>query len=405
MRLKLKYFAFGLLFLCIQFTNLLAEELILNDSILSADAEISLLTFERGKGVANIWGHSGIRVKDDSRGIDIVYNYGTYDFEAPNFLMKFLRGKLDYTLSTSRFEMVSRYYVFFKRSIIEQVLNLDHEEKIKLYQLLEENALPENKYYKYDFFFDNCSTRPMSMIEKCLNGKIILKEEEINLTFRQLLDWQIWDQHWLDFGIDLIIGSKADKIPSSVQSSFLPLKLREKLGSAVVSPSLSYQDNNSDGKKLVKKENIIASFEPEYNKLPQFFQPVWFFLLLFLLEIFLFYLSYRHGKIKYKWYDNFWFSIVFAGSLIIVFLWFFTDHIATKANWNIIVFSPLFIFMLMNYNRFKYYIGYLLVFILCLFLIFNQMIPQQIHTGVLLITGILMLKTAKYSILKNYFIK
>ena len=377
------------------------------DSILSPYAEISVLTFERGNGVANIWGHTGIRVRDDLKGIDIVYNYGTYDFDAPNFLMKFLRGKLDYSLSPGSYNAVARYYTYFKRSIFEQILSLDYDEKVKLYELLLENYKPENRYYKYDFFFDNCSTRPLSIIEKSLNGKLLLNEEINTLTFRQLLEWQIWDKHWLNFGIDLIIGSRADKNPSPFQTSFLPLKLKEKLSSALILPH--EPGVNSKGKlaerKLIKSETALTSFEVQYSRMPEFLKPIWIFTFLFLIEILIFYFSYRSGTLRYCWYDKTWFIIALTGGLIIAFLWFFTDHIATKANWNFVVLNPLYLFLLFRLKVFRFWIANVVSTGLFLILVSYNFLPQELHPAIIPIAGTLLLKSAKYGLLSKYFIR
>ncbi|MBK7095139.1 MAG: DUF4105 domain-containing protein [Saprospiraceae bacterium] len=383
------------------------NDISVTDSILSENAEISLLTFERGNDVANIWGHSGIRVRDDLKGIDIVYNYGTYDFDAPNFLMKFLRGKLDYSLSPGSYNAVSRYYTYFKRSIFEQILNLDYDEKVKLYELLLDNYKPENRYYKYDFFFDNCSTRPLSIIEKSLNGKLLLNEENNTLTFRQLLDWQIWDKHWLNFGIDLIIGSRADRDPSPFQTSFLPLKLKEKLSSALILPTGDNlnSDNNPGKKKLIKSETAVTAFEVEHSMLPEFLKPIWIFTFLFLIEILIFYFSYRSGTLRYSWYDKTWFIIALTGGLIIAFLWFFTDHIATKANWNFVVLNPLYLFLLFRLKVFRFWIANIISLGLFLILVCYNFLPQELHPAIIPIAGTLLLKSAKYGLLSKYFIR
>lgn len=398
------------IFICLLFilhsSELYGNSIAASDSILSSGAEISLLTFERGSGVANIWGHTGIYIRDTKKNIDRVYNYGTYDFNAPNFLMKFLRGKLDYSLSHERFYVVERYYTYFKRSIFEQKLNLNYEEKVKLYELLTENYQTKNRYYKYDFFFDNCSTRPLYIIEKSISGNLSLKDDKNLQTFRQLLDWQIWDQRWLKFGIDLIIGSRADKIATPAQSSFLPLKLKEEFSTALIfsggttlNPGTAFSD-----RKLVKSESFITNFEVAHGNMPDILQPIWVFTILFLIEILIFYFSYKNGSLKFVWYDKIWFAIATIGGLIITFLWFFTDHIATKSNWNLLVFNPAYLFMLFRIKAFRYWVANFISFVLFMILLSYGFIPQELNYAVLPIAGTLLLKTAKYGLLRNYFI-
>ena len=401
------YYLILFLLFTLYFANAFSNPVIKTDSILSSKAEISLLTFERGDGVANIWGHTGIYVRDEEKNIDRVFNYGTYDFNAPNFLLKFLRGKLDYTLSHASLSDVKRYYTYYERSIFKQELNLEYNEKVKLYELLTENYKPENRYYKYDFFFDNCSTRPLYIIEKSLNGKLSLPENQKSETFRQLLDWQIWDQHWLNFGIDLIIGSKADKIANPSQSSFLPLKLKEEFSSAVIKPyekDLNPPDTFSSERKLIRSESANTSFDVKYSKMPAFIQPIWVFTILFLIEILIFYFSYKSGTLKYVWYDKIWFAVIFAGGLIITFLWFFTDHIATKSNWNLAIFNPLYLFLILRIKDFSFWVANLISLALFLILLNFSFLPQELHQAVIPIAGTLLLKTAKYGLLRKYFI-
>ena len=145
-----------LLFLFLFFLNNISEA---QPSTLSEEAEISIITIGPGKNLYDKFGHSAFRVKDEANGIDWAYNYGTYDFNTPNFYTKFAQGKLNYNLSVSYFEPFFENYIAENRWVKEQVLNLTVEEKNALFQFLENNAKPENRGYLYDFFFDNCATK------------------------------------------------------------------------------------------------------------------------------------------------------------------------------------------------------------------------------------------------------
>ena len=126
---------------------------------ISKEARISLITISPGNQLYTRFGHSAIRINDPQQELDIVYNYGTFDFDTPGFYTKFLRGKLLYFLSVYSFDRMVRTYEYFNQSVYEQELNLTFEQKIAVYNFLNWNYLPDNRYYLYDFFYDNCSSR------------------------------------------------------------------------------------------------------------------------------------------------------------------------------------------------------------------------------------------------------
>lgn len=380
-------------------------EIVKIDTSLSEKAQVSLLTFDPGTEVYSVWGHTAIRIKDAVKGMDEVYNYGTFDFDQPGFVWKFLKGKLDYFLSHDPYDRVEYAYKYYKRGIHEQVLNLSKREKGRLLWLLKENYKPENRFYKYDFFFDNCSTRPLDIIKKSVDGKLIFKKLKDRKTFRQLLHNQIPDHKWLDFGINLIIGNKADKYPTAEQSSFLPLVLMERLSTAKVEVKPTMREmktNKTVIKKLVKTERTLFEFDNNSNGFLEIINPLWVFTILFLLEIIIFYLSYKNVRILYQWYDKLWFFLALVGSLLILFLWFFTDHQATKNNWNILWLNPFYIFFFIG-KKWERIFAIIISILLFATILFYSIIPQQLPAATIPIAGLLLLKVSKYGFLRKYF--
>lgn len=358
--------------------------------------KISLLTFGKGKSVADVWGHTGIRVLNADKGTDLVYNYGTYDFNQPNFLLKFLRGKLKYSLSFNDFEQTIRFYTFYHRDVFEQVLNLNREEKIKLMELLEENYLPENRYYLYDFFYDNCSTRPLSIITNSIQSKLLLSENKENKTFRQYLDEEIIDKPWLDFGIDLILGINADKNPERFQKSFLPLNLKSELSKSQIL-------KNGQNESFVLMDKTIASFDHVLSSFPLLLKPASIFTFLFVLEILIFGFFFFKSPKLFLIYDKIWFTIALIAGLIITFLWFFTDHTATKSNLNYLVFNPLYLFFFIKNEKLRYGISVVLSVSLLIILLGFAILPQEFNLAVLPIAGLLLLKIVKFGFFHKYF--
>lgn len=359
---------------------------------LSDQAEISILSFGPGEAVYDLWGHTAIRINDPVRQLDKVYNYGTYDFKASNFLMKFLRGKLDYALSIQRYRSVVRAYKRENRWIKEQILALTNDEKEKLYWALEQNYLPENRLYKYDFFFDNCATRPQQIIENNLDRDLqFLATDEI--SFRDILDEQLYNTPWTDFGIDLIIGAKADQLADERQQMFMPIYFYDNIASA------EFEDTNED---IVKNELVIyESRAHERNTFPFIMTPFFLMILLLIFEVVIFIQSIRKKKLIFKFYDQFWFILIFIASLVISFMWFATDHLATKENWNLIWINPLFFFLLFPKKiKLKHWTSILLFILILLTVIFWSVIPQAYHIAFLPMMFILLLKLYKYAFLK-----
>ncbi len=200
---------------------------------------ISLLTC--GPGDEEVWevfGHTAVRIIDSEHHTDAVYNYGTFDF-GPDFEMQFMRGKLKYSLSVMPFNVFMQEYVEAKRSVEEQELLLDWKQKEHIYDFLEWNAEPENKYYKYDFFFDNCATRIRDIFPK---PQVFGKEfhygqalpEGKRLTFRDIINVYFYRDYWTRLGVNILLGSRIDKPMTNADIMFLPDYLRDGVGGSTV---------------------------------------------------------------------------------------------------------------------------------------------------------------------------
>lgn len=141
----------------------------------SSRLRISLLTCTPGDELYSTFGHSAVRVFDSTSSKDIVFNYGMFDFEDPDFYVKFVKGKLRYFVAADNFENFKTEYQYYHRGITEQVINLSAEEKTAIQKFLYNNIREENKYYKYDFLFDNCTTRLRDIIVRNKTAKPVFK--------------------------------------------------------------------------------------------------------------------------------------------------------------------------------------------------------------------------------------
>ena len=191
----------------------------------SCSLRISLLTCAPGEELYSTFGHTALRVQDPSKGMDQVYNYGTFEF-GPDFYTQFIRGKLLYFLSVEEFGDFMYQYEAQSRSVQEQVLRLDCYEKQKLLSALQVNALEENKYYRYDFLFDNCTTRAGDMVAKNTEPEVVFKDilDGRQPSFRDQIHEYLdaGKQHWSKLGIDLLLGAKLDRKVTNHEAMFLP---------------------------------------------------------------------------------------------------------------------------------------------------------------------------------------
>ncbi|WP_339628124.1 DUF4105 domain-containing protein [uncultured Maribacter sp.] len=298
---------------------------------LSPLSKISLLTVGTGEDLASKFGHSAIRLQDPTLGIDEVYGYGTYDFEDPNFYLNFTRGKLSYTISRIPFKYFDYSYQQEKRWIKEQALDLNLQQRTDIVAFLENNLLPENKKYKYDFLFDNCATRIPMVFEKTLGSSFKFDYDylEDKLTFRELIRLKLNPNTWSNFGIDLALGSVIDRKAMPYEHLFLPIYVYQQM-----------KHTTLNGKPIVKKESILLDIPEQKNSTLFFLTPAFWLALLLALVIWTTYKD-HNKKRRTKWLDFSLFMLTGLSGILILFLWFGTDHLATKGNYNALwAFAP-----------------------------------------------------------------
>lgn len=369
MRFKFNY----ILLICFSFAISVDAQ-----TALSSNSEISLLTCDPGSELYSTFGHTAIRVKDVENKIDVAFNYGIFDFDTPGFYTKFLRGKLDYMLGAYPYDSFMREYRRDKRSVTEQKLQLDSLQKNQIFEFLVNNAKEENRYYKYDFFFDNCTTRSRDLFTSALG--IEFSKEASDKTFRDLLDEFLPGLVWSDFGIDLVIGAIADKNCSPYHQTFLPDYMMKAI-------------DDIDG--VVSDKSFIIDHSAEREK--RFKAPIFTPLLLFGILLFFEFISlfiFKTGENKWiYWYDKAWFWLIALSSALLFFMWFGTDHMATKQNWNLLWINPLYLLLLPNrINKIKKITLMALMVCTLMTLFFWPLIPQNFHQAFLPIMIILMIK-------------
>lgn len=341
---------------------------------LTDETRISLITCGPGDDLYATFGHSALHVYDERYGIDKIYNYGTFDFNTPNFYTKFARGKLLYRLDVTTFDRFVRAYQYEGRWVFRQDLNLTISQKNALYEFLENNAKPENRSYKYDFFYDNCSTRIRDAIEDILGENLVypLPPEEPEKTFRNFLDMYLLHHPWSDLGIDLALGAPCDRIARWRDQMFLPDYLMEHMDTSLVVV-------NGEKAPLVQTSGYIL--ESRRAKSAAAESAVWIFWVLFaVIGIGGFFVKTE----KFRWVDIGLFSLVGILGIFIALLWFATDHSATKWNFNLLWATPSWLYgavlLLRKKTASRFFKGHA-IFMFAI-VVFWMLIPQDFHMAV-----------------------
>lgn len=298
--------------------------------ILTQKAQISVLTCSSGDQLFTSFGHTAFRIQDPVLGIDIVYNYGTFDFDKPNFYWNFTQGKLIYSLSRRRFETFLYSYELEKRWVKEQLLDLSTEEANELFQFFEENYKPENRDYLYDPLFNNCSTITGDILEKHLGESISFKASHLKekRTFRQLVHQHLNTNTWGAFGIDLAFGGVTDREATLRQHMFLPYYAMYQL-----------RNTTKAGEPLVKRERSILDYAEKTDQSIFLTSPLFWFIIFLCFVTAITYVDKKHN-VHNKWLDFIIFFISGVTGAVLFLLWVATDHVVTHLNFNFLWLLP-----------------------------------------------------------------
>ena len=348
---------------------------------LSEESRISILTsYPSDEEVFTLYGHTAIRILDPAQNIDLVFNYGIFDFHTPNFIYRFAKGETDYMLGVADFQNYFIEYQMRGSKVVEQALNLNQVEKEKLWQALIVNYEPQNRTYRYNFFFDNCSTKPRDLVEKAVEGKINYKENKNKLTFRDLINDCTRNHYWYTFGCDLALGSPTDRITTIREQMFLPLYLVSAFDEATISTP------SGESRKLVQSSSVLIEENKDIDKSsPSLFSPLFVSISLLLAVTTLTIIAFKRKKI-FRGIDIVLFSIAGRAGLSLFFLSFISTHPATNPNWSLIWLHPfhligVILFSVKKLNKAAYYYHFINFAALTLLLIGWYIIPQQFNTA------------------------
>lgn len=412
--MKLKYGLWLLLLLCE--LNIFAQTRSLTLPTDTADTwQVSLITCGPGVEVYNQFGHTAIRMKNVSRNIDLIYNYGIFSFNTPNFVLRFTLGKTDYLLGIQAYQDFVDWYAYCNRDVREQVLNLSIEEKNTLIGLLNENYKPQNRTYRYNFFYDNCATRPRDLIEKCLQSKLQYADDmtttSTGQSFRSIVHEFTANNSWSQFGIDLCLGSEADKPISRRAMMFIPLYLEKYFDKATILP---HERNNNSSRE--KNKNLVGEKSngtypliteskqlvtiPEADKVQEDtpFTPFRCATFMFIVTTVLTIYEIRSRKSLWG-FDLILFTAAGIAGCMLAFLATFSEHPTVSPNYLLFLFQPLHLLLLpwfikkvKKMQRSSYLV--VLTIELLLFIVLWAIIPQKFPLAVLPLALCLLVRSA-----------
>ncbi len=363
--------------------NVSSQSLVLSDS-----AKVSMLTCSPGDELYSIFGHSAIRVSDPVSKVDIVFNYGTFDFSDPNFYSNFVMGRLNYILSVSYFQNFYLGYAEENRWIYEQELNITGAEKQFLLDSLLTNYKPENRFYLYDFFYDNCATRIRNVFVEGIPRPIEFNYSSLepNKSFRELLMPLLKQQPWARFGINLALGLPSDRIAEPWDYMFLPNHM-------LTAFQYAHFKGDSSTDKFAKEPVVLLQGKPVSDDW-SLNEPLIVFLVILFFALVISYRNYKSKRVSY-WFDRILFGSVGLLGVVLVFLWFFTDHKVFVVNLNVLWANPFYLFFIVFLsirkftNLVKWYsiinMG-LLVALLMAWPLIPQALPWEVYPLVIALT-------------------
>ena len=339
--------------------------------------QISLLTCSPGKEVWAQYGHTAIRYYDKESGEDLAINYGIFSLDQTYFIPRFVLGMTDYRMGVQPMDMFLAQYSYEGRGVVEQVLNLSAEDKEVIYKALQENMKPENVVYRYNYFFDNCTTRARDMLVNHLHGKVVYPPAEENATFRSMIHKWNNKYEWAQFGEDLLLGVNADRKTTKSEQQFLPENLRSDFDKA-----------KYNGKPLVKETNVLLDAETEVVE-PVFpLSPLSVALIFAVISLVMMLFSYRRQQVYWAWDLALMLTSGLMG--IIFFVMIFSQHPCVSLNFILLFFNPVPLFFLYSTIKKKKVIWWKIWGVLIILGLFGSLF-QEIPLPILIVASFLLL--------------
>ncbi|MEJ1241171.1 DUF4105 domain-containing protein [Chryseolinea sp. T2] len=356
---------------------------------LTDSSKFSIITCGPDPGPVYLaFGHSAIRMVDRSLGVDYVFNYGVFDFAQPNFYLDFARGSNNYLLGAYDYQYFEQSYIEDNRFLHEQSLNLTLDQRQRLYKFLVWNSMPANRAYWYDPYYDNCATRVRDAFVKVFGDSVKFDGSYISTkyTIRQLKDLYAKSYPWGNLGIDICQGMPIDRVATPYQYMYLPAYIESGFDHATIM-------NDSATVPLVGKKRVVYEAKPfPASWIPH---PIYVMGLIALIALVLAGRDFSKQQLS-TWFDALLFGVTGFIGIILLLLWFFTDHKAAADNLNLIWALPthlIAVFAMIAQPRWlKWY--FLLTALIQLALIIGWFfLPQQLNTALIPLATALMVRS------------
>ena len=297
--------------------------------------EISLLTCQPHDEIYSLYGHTAIRFHDTRQGsqMDAAFNYGVFDFKKPHFVLRFVFGLTDYELGAYPYKLFLAEYRHFGSMVTEQVLNLTSEEKRQLREALRENLEPGNNVYRYNYFYNNCTTKARDIIERCINGKIeYAARKDYMPSYREMVHEMTRNHPWAQFGNDLLLGIQADQPTDTRQQEFLPYNLMYDFDHAQI-----YE--NGQYRPMVKERRVAVPSGVQIIRDGFPLSPTACGILLTLVALIIFLIEWKKKCAFLAW--DLLLMIVIGTIGIILTMMLFSQHPTVSLNLQILLLNPL----------------------------------------------------------------
>ena len=303
---------------------------------------VSLVTFGPGEESWQRFGHNALWVRDPISGIDTLYNYGRFSFEEENFILRFIQGHMRYWVEAQDPALTFPFYKFMNRSIYVQELALTPNQRIALRDFLEWNIKPENAFYDYDYYTDNCSTRLRDAIDRVVNGEIKRQTHATptRATFRFHTQRLTTEPPWLYTSLLLALGNPVDRPITVWEDMFIPMTLREHIRTVMI------PDEQGELVPLVARERTVFEGTTVLPDEKPPFWVIWYVLCGVTLAMLFLALERAAGRNRFARFafagvTGFWTFVIGIGGMILAGLWLLTDHFDAAYNENLFFVTPL----------------------------------------------------------------
>ncbi len=340
--------------------------------------KVSLITCYPGSEIYELYGHTMLRVRYAD--VDMVYNYGIFDFNAPNFMYRFVKGETDYKVVGYSSQYMLHGYE--SRKVVEQDLNLTQRQAAEVVNALYINALPDNAVYRYNYIYDNCATRPRDIVEKAIGGALHYPAMRDTLTFREEMRHYNANYAWQQFGIDLVLGSGIDYELDYREQMFVPMVLMDAFAGATV-------ERGDTVMPLVNATRVLnpgADMGDVLPPTPEWMSPMTVAIALLVVVVAVSLLDIKRHKVS-RWLDSLLFGFAGICGIVIFFLIFVSTHAATSPNFNGIWLHPFsllpaILIWIKKAKRVLYFYHFLNFAVIILLLVSWPFLPQAANMAI-----------------------